>query len=251
MTPKTKAESPLDFVAKIDDLERQSDSCYRGLEILRREWNFATWLSLTEILRQLHLAISPTQYGTGKHKVAVTNFGRVGEQMRRFCQQHAKAAPCSPSRFRWSRRAAAESAVAFEVARNYSMFCIDFPAWHANLYTAELVNHATIRFRSGDSDFARRVNAYGKGIRPLASPTAPGGGVLPAISQQLQTLFAEAMQFSRTRGVLGVDFRNTDDLRAALRDMYSVRLSGLFRRYPNISLGAIRSNSSVTVMSLC
>ena len=188
MTPKTKTESSPEFIHTIGALQRQSDNCYKSLELLKREWNLATWLSLTEVLRRLELSIDPSQYGSGTHKVAVMNLGRAAEQMRRFCRQYAKNALCAPSRFRWSTRVAAECAAAFEVAWNYFMFCIDFPAWHANLYSAELVDRTTIRFHSGDSELARRVNAYGKGIRPLNTIFAPDEGVLPPPTQQLRKL---------------------------------------------------------------
>ena len=213
--------------------------CYQPLELLRREWNFATWLSLTEILRRLEGSLTPSQYGTGMHKVAVLNLGFAAEQMRRFCRIHAKRTLRAPSSFLWSNRAAAECAAAFDVARNYSMFCIDFPAWHADLYTAELVGESTIRFRSGDSEMARRANAYAKGIRPSGWKPAAVAEKPPDPTERIRDLFSEALHASRSRGMLGMraGSESTERLRAALREMYSARLATLFRRYPNISLG--------------
>ena len=236
MTPKTKSESSADVVRAVDELERRCDLCYQPLALLKRDWNLAAWLSLTEVVRRLEESISPNEYGSGKHKVAVMNLARVAEQMRKFCH-HAKRALSAPSRFQWSHRAATECAAAFDVAWNYSMLCIDFPAWHANLYTAELVDQSTVRFRSGDSQISRRANAYLKGIRPLGSRAAKDSGVPPDASKQLRSLFEEALRSVRGRGLLAIKVGDVDRLRNGLRDMYDERLASLFRRYPDISLG--------------
>jgi len=167
MTPKIKSESTTDLVSAIDELERRSDKCYQFLELLKRDWNLATWLSLTEVLGRLDKSIASNQYGSGTHKVAVMNLSRAGEQMRRFCRLYAKSTLSAPSRFRWSNRAATECAAAFDVAWNYSMLCIDFPAWHANLYTAELVGESTIRFRSGDSETAEKSKCVLEGYQAI------------------------------------------------------------------------------------
>jgi hypothetical protein len=118
------------------------------------------------------------------------------------------------------------------------MFCVDFPAWHKNLYAAELVNPTTIRFHSGSTESARRVAAYQKGIRPMFSQTKRDSEEMPSATQRLGELFNDVLRWSKSCGRYGVDFGATDQLRVELAAMYLERLSTMFRRYPNISVGA-------------
>jgi hypothetical protein len=237
MTPTTKAESTPDLVAAIDRLERESDTCYVGLRLLTHEWKFAAWLSLAECARRLESSLTPQQYGSGQHKIIVMNLARASAQMCKFARAHGKRSPRAPSSFRWSAQLAEEAAAAFQVAWEYSMFCVDFPAWHKNLYAAELVGAGTIRFHSGTSQLARRVSAYQKGIRPAAAQTKHLTEEMPSPTQKLRELFEDVMRRSKARGVYRVKFGSTDRLRTELARLYAERLSGVFRRYPDISVG--------------
>jgi hypothetical protein len=237
MPPTTKGESSPALVAAIDRLEKQSDTCYQGLQLLTREWNFAEWISLTECARRLESLVQPAQYGSGQHKAIVTNLSRVAAQMCKFARDHGNPRLRAPSGFRWSDRFGDEAAIAFDVAWQYSMFCIDFPAWHKNLYAAELVSSDTIRFHAGTSTLARRVSAYEKGIRPAASKRNRTPEEMPSLTQKLTELFREVLRGSEPRGRYRVQFGNTDRLRGELAQMYSDRLAKMFRRYPDISVG--------------
>ncbi len=238
MTPKTKSESPQHLVEAIDRLERQSDSCNGGLQLLRRYWNYAAWLSLTECVRQIDSSLAPAEYGSGRHKILVMNLARAACQMWRFARQHSKRAQCPPSEFRWYPKVAEECGRAFQVAAAYSMFCIDFPAWHRGLHAAEIVDATTIRFHSGSSELARRVSAYQKGIRPRAfTSIAKSSLELPSLTQALKLLFDEAVVAAKGPGRLADNFGATKTLRTALAGMYAERLSGVLRRYQNISVG--------------
>jgi hypothetical protein len=166
LTARTKAESPQDIVETIDRLERQSDTCYTGLKLLNRPWNYAAWLSLTECVRRIETSLTPREYGSSKHKILVMNLARVAGQLWKFAHDQGRAKLCAPSVFRWFPRVALESALAFEVAGPYSQFCLHFPAWHRGLYAAEVEDATTIRFHIGSSHLAKRVSAYEKGIRP-------------------------------------------------------------------------------------
>src|SRR5260370_28303612 len=237
MTPKTKAESPPEIVATLKALEDQTDTCYQSLRLLRRGWNFATWLSLTECIRRIESLIAPTQYGTGLHQAALVNLGKAAAQMCNFPHLYSKQTLVSPSAFRWTLRNADECAEAFEVAYQYAMCCVDFPGWHANVYAAELLNATTIRFHSGTTELGRRVLAYQKGIRPASFVSEKADR--PEIgSPYLNELISKILQASSKRGLYGVKFgNNIEKARVHLQDVYEQRLSERFRRYPNISVG--------------
>jgi hypothetical protein len=239
VTPKTKAESPQALVETIERLERQSDTCYQGLQLLDRQWNYAAWLALTECLRRFESSLTPDEYGSGKHKIIGMNLGRAAGQMWKFAREYARPDLCAPSGFNWYPRVARECAIAFDVAWPYSMFCIDFPAWHRGLYAAELDNATTIRFHSGSSELAKRVSAYQKGIRPgtYASRTSSSPLDLPSPTLSLKAIFDEALRKAKGQGRIAVNFGAVKRLRTALAKMYAERLSGAFRRYPNISVG--------------
>jgi hypothetical protein len=138
VTPKTKAESPQALVETIERLERQSDTCYQGLQLLDRQWNYAAWLALTECLRRFESSLTPDEYGSGKHKIIGMNLGRAAGQMWKLARDYARPDLCAPSGFNWHPRVARECAIAFDVAWPYSMFCVDFPAWHRGLYAAPM-----------------------------------------------------------------------------------------------------------------
>ena len=112
---KTKAESSQDIVEAIDRLERRSDTCYTGLDLLDRQWNYAAWLSLTECVRRIEASLTPNEYGSSKHKILVMNLARVAGQLWKFAHDHGRPKQCAPSVFRWFPRVAQESALAFEV----------------------------------------------------------------------------------------------------------------------------------------
>jgi hypothetical protein len=206
--------------------------------LLTHEWNFAAWLSLAECARRLESSLTPQQYGSGQHKVIVMNLARASAQMCKFARAHGKRSLRAPSSFRWSTRLAGEAAAAFQVAWEYSMFCVDFPAWHKNLYSAELVGVDTIRFHSGTSQLARRVSAYLKGIRPTESQTKNASEEMPSPTRRLRELFNDVIRHSKSRGKYRVEFGTKKQLRTELAQTYAERLAGLFRRYPDISLGA-------------
>jgi hypothetical protein len=237
MTPKTKSESSPEFIQKLDTLERQSDTCYQGLRLLDHEWNFAAWLSLTECIRRLESELQPKDYGTGKHQLAAMNLARAAAQMYKFARQFGRQRLRPPSAFRWSPKAAGECAAAFNVAWSYSMFCIDFPAWHANLYAAELVGPNSVRFHSGTSKLARRVMAYQKGIRPIPSAAHKDQDNLTPATEKLRALFDEVLHLSRSNGQYRIRLGPTDRLRGELTKTYADRLANVFRRYPTISVG--------------
>jgi hypothetical protein len=237
VTPKTKSESTSEFIQELDTLERQSDTCYQGLRLLDHEWNFAAWLSLTECIRRLESELQPRDYGTGKHQVAAMNLARAAAQMCKFSRDYGEQSLRAPSGFRWSPQVAAECATAFNVAWSYSMFCVDFPAWHANLYSAELLGPKTIRFHSGTSALARRVMAYQKGIRPISSAAHKEQDNLTPSTEKLRALFDEVVRSSKKSGQYRISIGPIDRLRGELIITYADRLSSIFRRYPSISVG--------------
>jgi hypothetical protein len=237
VTPKTKSESSPEFIQKLDALERQSDTCYQGLQLLDHEWNFAAWLSLTECARRLESSLQPKDYGTGTHQIVAMNLARAAAQMVKLSRDYGKQSFRPPSAFRWSPQVAAECAAAFDVAWSYSMFCVDFPVWHANLYSAELVGPKMIRFHSGNSKLARRVMAYQKGIRPISSAAHKEQENLTPSTEKLRALFDEVLQSSKRSGHYPVSIGPMARLRSELSSTYADRLSSVFRRYPRISVG--------------
>lgn len=237
MTPTTKSDSSPEFISTLDELERQSDTCYQGLQLLENEWNFAAWLSITECVRRLESLLQPKDYGTGKHQLAAMNLARAAAQMCKFSRDFGKQSLRAPTGFRWSPQVAAECATAFNVASSYSMFCVDFPAWHANLYSAELVASRTIRFHSGTSELARRVMAYQKGIRPSSMAAPKEQESLTPITEKLRALFDQVVQSSKRSGLYRISIGPIDRLRSELAKTYADRLSTVFRRYPSISVG--------------
>ncbi|MFZ0771599.1 MAG: hypothetical protein WAN08_09265 [Candidatus Sulfotelmatobacter sp.] len=240
MIAKTKAESSQDIVEAIDRLERRSDTCYTGLDLLDRQWNYAAWLSLTECVRRIEASLTPNEYGSSKHKILVMNLARVAGQLWKFAHDHGRPKQCAPSVFRWFPRVAQESALAFEVAGPYSLFCLHFPAWHWGLYSAEIEDATTIRFHVGSSQLARRVSAYGKGIRPGTATlmTVEELQELPSPAEALRQRFDDAIRTAKGRGRFAVKFGSLRRLRSALAEMYAERLSGRLRRYPSISVGS-------------
>ncbi len=239
MVAKTKAESPQHVVETIERLERQSDACCTGLGLLGHAWNYAAWLSLTECVRRIETNLTPNEYGGSKHKILVMNLARVAGQLWRFAHDHGRPRQCAPSAFRWFPRVARESALAFDVAWPYSQFCLHFPGWHRGLYAAEIEDANTIRFHIGSSQLARRVSAYGKGIRPgeLSLVTSEEPQQLPSLSRALIEAFEEAIRGAEGRGLFSVRFGPLGRLRSLLAEMYSERLSNRLRRYPSISVG--------------
>jgi hypothetical protein len=123
--------------------------------------------------------------------------------MYKFAREHAKSTVRAPSTYYWSPKLGEEAASAFQVAWEYSMFCVDFPAWHRNLYTAEMVNPTTIRFHSGSTVAARRVAAYQKGIRPSIAQTKRDSEEMPSLTQKLGDLFNTVLRTSKSQRVVG------------------------------------------------
>jgi hypothetical protein len=236
---KIKAESSQDIVEAIDRLERQSDTCYAGLSLLERHWNYAAWLSLTECVRRIERSLTPSEYGSSKHKILVMNLARVAGQLWKFAHDHGRPKQCAPSVFRWFPHAAQESALAFDVAWPYAQFCLHFPGWHKGLYAAQMEEAATIRFHICSSQLAKRVSAYGKGIRPgeLALVTAEEPQQLPSLTRALSEAFEDAIRGAEGHGLFSVKFGPLRRLRSLLAEMYSERLSSRMRRYPSISVG--------------
>ncbi|MFZ0860582.1 MAG: hypothetical protein WAN18_07850, partial [Candidatus Sulfotelmatobacter sp.] len=232
--PFLKNEAAQTLIAEIDRLERQSDTCRDGLDLLRKPWNLAGWVSLAECMRRIESELPKNVYGGIDHRIVVMNVSRAAAQLCRWCLETADSRPVPRSRFRWSVAAGRDANRAFEVAYQYEHFCSTFPAWHHFVYAADVVGDNRIRFSSQANLGERRVSAHQKGILPPEARKKPES---TDRTVALDSLVQLILQESRSNGVLGFRPTRRQQMFEMLFGMYEKRLDALFRRFPQFDIG--------------
>lgn len=201
---RLKCESPPDVIRKIQDIEDRADKCYRKLELLQRDWNFAAWLGLCEAVRVVETSVPATLYPTRTQVSAVLNSSRAAAQLYQFACRYAVTRVLSPDRFAWTPRDAHNASEAFKIAFQYADLCSIFPAWHADRYAAQLLGDCAVRFSSNASPLGRRISAYQKGMRPQKLRDSIGNSTVqlnPDARRLLELSVRSAVQVS-THGVV-------------------------------------------------
>ena len=61
MGPFLKCDAPPEFIYETDRLERQSNECYQGVELLKCPQNLACWAALTRFIEIIESTIG--EYG--------------------------------------------------------------------------------------------------------------------------------------------------------------------------------------------
>ena len=161
-----KSDALPEFNQHLDRLERQSDKCWQGLELLRYPENLASWAALTRFIQIIESTIADYGRYSPQISAVMINLGRSGALLLEWIQEYALRKPVPISCFRWNHGLNQAAAKAFDTAHNYETFRGSFPAWHRSRVAAELQGHERIRFSRAGSRQQHRVTAFQQGFRP-------------------------------------------------------------------------------------
>jgi hypothetical protein len=236
MCLRTKIRGVTATIGSIQRIEDQSDKYFRQITLLSNEWNFATWIGLTEITRMIESTVPPNSFGSQSHIFSTVSASYIAVQLCLGARKHGRRRLLDPSSFYWSSRVAMQAKEAFLAARAYSVLCMIFPYWHHNRIAAELLDSDSVRFHSQASFIGRRVSAYLKGIRPN-SVGIPKTAALAA-NPELQNLFDRSLQSARQISKHGVRFGDLLTLYRALYQEQERRANNFKCRYSEFKIGA-------------
>ena len=173
MGPILKSKARTEFIAEIDRLERKSDECYQGLELLRYPENLASWAALTHFIQTVESTIAREGQYSRQVDAVMLNLARSGALLFGWIQEQSRGKLVPISRLKWNDNLGRAAAAAFNTAHNYETFRGCFPAWHKFQAMAEFTGPNQIRIFTNWRSASASGERVPKGIPPQHSTLAP------------------------------------------------------------------------------
>jgi hypothetical protein len=238
ISPILKPNALPGFVQELDRLERQSDKCYQGLELLRYPENLAGWAVLTRFVQIIESTIADYGQYSPQMSAVMINLGRSGALLLEWIQEHALRKLAPISRFRWNHGLNQAAAKAFDTAYNYETFRGSFPAWHRSRVVVELRGRERIRFSRIGSPQQHRVTAFQQGFRANPQPSSRPAPASPVPdTPQVREWNRRVLQACKKTGRNSFAYDPPVEYYQLLRGFYEVSLDSQCRRNESVNLG--------------
>ncbi|MGA3033654.1 MAG: hypothetical protein ABSD70_10235 [Terracidiphilus sp.] len=237
--PFLKREASDALRASVQAVENLADECYKGLRLLNRPANEASWALLTAMAFQLETWQQRYGADSGKHKVRMVSLDRnpIGFK---FIVEHGRPASRLVQKYTWSPVLEQAANHALSVTEQYTSFLGVFPMWHKNHEQVDLLADGCVRFYlPRDSPRQRQVIAFQQACRPPGYEfLTPYGGQKKPESELAMRLLAELYYQARPGGTAKkFRYEPSNALIDALRPKYQERLDENFRRPDSFDLG--------------
>lgn len=150
--------------------------------------------------------------------------------------QHSAQRYAAIRTFEWNSVLADVAREAVGEGTGYFVASICYSYWHNGLLDAVLVGPQHLKFAISDSMRQRQISAWQKGMLPKQQRKPPSDDLAP-IHGKSADLLSQALSQSIVRGDRSLLYDFSKELHSAFYDWFSERLSALFRRGRETSLG--------------